>query len=356
MQSKTLVQKLMQKQSVPRMGYCDKIWREALQEWYDRKYFTQPFEIYFQSDMLEIWNIDRMPIRNVYEVIQESEEWVVAKDGAGAILKNWKNKSGTPEHIDFTMRDFATWQTMYKPHLMDLDENRCNFEASRNLIEQCNQLQLYATYGNLGIWELLRSSLGDMVMFESLIDDPAWIADFNETYTNFFIRYYQAIFEKAGIPDAIWVYDDLAYNKGLFCSPKILYELFLPFYQQLTGFFHAHGISVIFHSCGNMEALLPFIVEAGFDACNPMEVKAGCDVVRFAEKFGDQLTFVGGLDVRILENGDRASIRKEIQRITSAMRSMKVPYLFGTDHSVTPKVAFEDYRYAVDYFRENAWY
>jgi len=51
-----------------------------------------------------------------------------------------------------------------------------------------------------------------------------------------------------------------------------------------------------------------------------MEVKAGNDVFRFAERYGDRLMFVGGLDERILESKDRAVIRKGV---TDFMRGMK---------------------------------
>ena len=35
------------------------------------------------------------------EVIEETEETILKLDGNGAQLRYWKNKSGTPEHIDF---------------------------------------------------------------------------------------------------------------------------------------------------------------------------------------------------------------------------------------------------------------
>lgn len=79
-------------------------------------------------------------------------------------------------------------------------------------------------------------------------------------------------------------------------------------------------------------------------------------VVRFAEKYGDKLSFVGGFDVRILEDGDKAEIKKEVIRICDAMRKLKVGYVFGSDHSVTPKVKYESYVYALEVFKDNMYY
>ncbi len=254
------------------------------------------------------------------------------------------------------MKSFDIWKNKYKPQLLSYHHQRCDFTATEELLATCKDRNLFSIYGNLGIWELLRSSLGDVIMFESLLDEPEWMKDFNSTYTDFYMTHLSEIFKVNGQPDAFWVYDDLAYNKGLFCSPSLLKELFYPYYRKLTDFLHQLDIPVILHSCGNVEAALPFIIECGFDALNPMEVKAGCDVVRFAQNYGDKLAFMGGFDVRILENGDRCEIKKEVLRITKAMRETKTGYLFGTDHSVTPNVTFQDYQYAVECFKENAYY
>ena len=63
------------------------------------------------------------------------------------------------------------------------------------------------------------------------------------------------------------------------------------------------------------------IVAAGFDALSPMEVKAGCSAVWFAEKYWDRLAFVGGFDARLLESDDRAMIKREVAGFMKGMKS-----------------------------------
>jgi uroporphyrinogen-III decarboxylase len=94
------------------------------------------------------------------------------------------------------------------------------------------------------------------------------------------------------------------------------------------------------------------IVKAGFDVLNPMEVKAGCDALRFAELYGDQLAFFGGLDVRVLESGDQALIRREVELLVRGMRERGARYVFGSDHSLTPLIQLRNYQFAVDVFKE----
>jgi uroporphyrinogen decarboxylase len=136
----------------------------------------------------------------------------------------------------------------------------------------------------------------------------------------------------------------------------VLEDLIFPYYRELVDFFHGYDLPVVLHSCGGIGEALPLIVQAGFDALNPMEVKAGCDVVRFARQHGDRLAFVGGMDARVFERGDRDEIRKEIGRITGAMRGLGARYVFGSDHSISTNVKLAAYQYALDVFREHMRY
>jgi uroporphyrinogen decarboxylase len=152
------------------------------------------------------------------------------------------------------------------------------------------------------------------------------------------------------------VSEDLAYNKGLLCSPRMLERAFLPYFSELIEFFHGFGLSVTIHSDGNIEEAIPILIDAGFDAINPMEVKAGCDPLRLAERYVPRLAFKGGLDARVLETGDRALIRREVTRLVCGMKDRGARYIFGSDHSVSTRVSLASYRYAVDVYRENASY
>ena len=211
----------------------------------------------------------------------------------------------------------------------------------------------WSWYGHVFVWEVMRSSFGDLCMYENLLMDPGWVLDFNRVYTNFFKAHFQYLFKQNGLPDGIWILDDLAYKNGLFASPKVLEKLFIPFYAEIASYFHEYGLPVIFHSDGNITAAIPMLVEAGFQGLNPMEVKAGCDLLKLAEVFRDQLVFIGGLDVRVLETNDFVTIENEIIRLVEGMKKIGAPYIFGSDHTVTPLVRFRSYQHALDVYRKH---
>ena len=64
---------------------------------------------YFEFDMVMFGGIDPMPICGGDEIVEETDSWVVRRNGAGAVLKRWKHRSGAPEHLSFDMTS-RTWK------------------------------------------------------------------------------------------------------------------------------------------------------------------------------------------------------------------------------------------------------
>jgi uroporphyrinogen decarboxylase len=346
-----------------RVGFYDSPWEDTLGKWIDQGYPTDAEKKpiapgdHFGFDMTRVggW-FDAMPLRGVSETVEETDEWRSARNGAGAVLKYWKHKSGTPEHIDFRMTRREVWERDYRPHLLQADRQRLDVEAAKTALAKRRAEGYWTFYGHVFVWELMRSSMGDICMFESLVLDPDWIRDYNRVYTDFFKAHYKILLEEAGKPDGIWIYEDLGYSKGLFCSPAVLEELIFPYYKEMVDFFHSYDLPVVLHACGGITEALPLIVDAGFDALNPLQVKAGCDALSFAEKYGDRLAFVGGLDAMVLESSDRDRIRREVVRLVDGMKSRGARYVFGSDHSLSTNVRYEDFQHAVQVYRQHMKY
>ena len=299
---------------------------------------------------------DSFPLRGFSKIIEENDRWQIVLNGAGAKLKWWKEKSGTPEHIDFRMTGRDVWEREYRNNLLELNDDRINIKHAKEQYEKHKNGDKFTFIGDLFIWESLRRSAGDICMYESMALDPEWIHDYNRVYTDFYIKHYARLIEACGLPDGAMIYEDLGYSKGLACSPDTLEELYFPYYKELVDFFHEKRIPVMLHTCGGIEKALPLIINAGFDAINPMEVKAGCDTVRFAEKFGDKLAFIGGFDARILESGDKALIKRDVAKYIKDLKSLGARFFFGSDHSCSNKVEFGSYECAMETYKENMFY
>jgi len=387
--SRELIRAMLRGERVERVGLMESLWSDAVLLWVQDGYPTRvehkeageqrwrpedgrwveaeiageylepvpPWE-HFGYDLVGVspW-MDVMPIRDYDVVEEETDEWEVKRNGAGAALKYWKHKMGTPEHIHFRMTNREIWERDYRPYLLELDAERIDVRQNRKNYARAAGADRWVHMGHMFIWELMRQSMGDVTMYESLILDPGWLHDYSRVYTDFYKRHFAYTFEQVGLPDGIWLYEDLGYKNGLFASPRMLGELIFPYYHEMVAFFHGYGLPVVLHSCGSTAAALPLIIEAGFDALNPMERKAkDNDPFLFAEKYGDRLAFVGGLDTRVFETNDRDLIRREVAGYVDGMKARGARLVFASDHSISPNTRYDSYRYALDVYREHMWY
>ncbi len=378
--------RLYARQKPERVGFTDNLWADTIRKWVEQGYPTRrvrrtvkrtvtergadvereaeeekdqpvdPVE-HFGFDIAGVggW-FDMLPLRGFSEVVEETSEWKVTRNGAGAALKFWKNKSGTPEHVDFRMTSREVWERDYRPHLLQVDRERVKIESAREALERRRQAGYWTYYGHLFIFENMRRSLGDLCMYQSVLDDPAWIHDYNRVHTDFYKAHYRLLFEEAGVPDGVWMYEDLGYNKGLFMSPRVLQELFFPYFKEVVDFFHSYGCPVTLHTCGSTREALPMIADAGFDGLHPMERAAGNDPFEYAEKYGDRFVFVGGFDKRILETHDRDLIRRSTREYLRGMKARGARLVLASDHSISTNTDYGDFRCFAETWREEMAY
>lgn len=103
-----------------------------------------------------------------------------------------------------------------------------------------------------------------------------------------------------------------------------------------------------------MTQIFDDFVELGVEAYNPLEVKAGMDVMALRRQYGHQIGFCGGSDIQILETGDEAAIRKEVLRTLQAAKGGGM--IFQSDHSVSASVSGHTYDFIVKLVREYGQY
>lgn len=378
--SQQLINAMLSGGDPERVGLFEGFWNETLDRWATQGYPTEltirdgvektvpvdPFQ-HFHYDIHKTGGFfDTEPILGFSEVLEETDEWQIVRNGAGAAFKWWKHQSGTPEHIHFAMESKYIWEREYRPYLLKLNPDRFNckwwrgdnsLEDDRRDLETARKRGQWAFYGHVFVWEIQRSILGDLSLYQNVILDPAWIKDVARVYTDFFKTHFAYLIEQNGPPDGIWLFEDLAYRNGLFISPQMYRDLVFPYYAEIVEFFNnEYNLPVLLHTDGKIDEALPLIVEAGFQGLNPMEVKAGCDIFSYAEQYKENLMFIGGLDMRILETNDHDYIRSEVRKLIEGMKRREACFIFGSDHTITPRVNYDSYLAALDEYRETMMY
>ncbi|PIE31329.1 hypothetical protein CSA56_18560 [candidate division KSB3 bacterium] len=122
---------------------------------------------------------------------------------------------------------------------------------------------------------------------------------------------------KLGV-DAIWMGEDLGTQTSTLISPRMWRKRFKHRYQRMIETFRKENpeIIIIMHSDGAVAPLLHDFIDLGIDVYNPVQPNVpGSDPQELKDKFGDSISFFGGIDQQqLLPKGDPEEIRKEVQR------------------------------------------
>jgi len=148
---------------------------------------------------------------------------------------------------------------------------------------------------------------------------------------------------------------DFGTQNGPFISPAAYRKLYQPFHRRVNDWVHERTPWKTFiHSCGSVAALLPDIVDAGFDILNPVQCSAaGMDPKTLKDRFGDKLTFWGGgVDTqKTLPFGTPDEVRAEVrERIEIFGRGGG--FVFNTVHNVQANTPAENLVALYDAVRE----
>lgn len=360
MNPREIIKTLLAKEIPDRVGLNEHFWPYIMENGWAAQGMQKDVDFvdHFNLDIRKIvWFSCPGPRRDLECVVEESDEWVVKRDAWGASFKTWKRKAGTPEHVAFGISSPEIWNRDFRDAVQGIDVRKnVDLNAIGERYRKAMTDERFVTYGGLFVFEDLRRILGDVVMLASLLLEPEWIHDICTLLTEKYIAYYEMLFAEVGLPDGIHIYEDLGYTAAPFCSPSCHRELVLPYHKKLFGMFKDHNLPIIMHTCGDFSPHIDAIIESGVDCIQALEAKTGMDVVKLAEQYKDKLCFMGNIDIRALESGDRKRIKEECLGKLNGMKALRAPYVYMSDHSIPHSVALKDYEYMLELFWENAEY
>lgn len=352
-----------------RVPISDFFWGSFVKRWREELGLPADASPYYYYDLDWIVTVPNMdPWIRPFETLQETAEEVVVKTGFGTVMH---------KRFEFPMPEMRSWETdtfekLERVEFDDPRDRRRFYEAGDNQIAGVGD----GFQRNSPPWiESVRSLRPDFPVYGSMIEasecltrligqenSMLWMAEYPERMGAvinrigaFYLEMARAEIEAgAGLLDGFVVWGDVAYKKSTFMSPAYWRQYFKPWVAQMVELAHAHGLPVIYHGCGNVQAILPDFMEMGMDSYNPLEVKAGLDAVDLRRRYGHRLGFCGNSDIQVWETGDRDAIRREVLRKLNAAKGGG--FIFQSDHSVSSSVSGPTYDYIVQLVRQYGTY
>jgi uroporphyrinogen decarboxylase len=140
--------------------------------------------------------------------------------------------------------------------------------------------------------------------------------------------------------DCVFIGEDIAFKNGPMVRVDWLERHYFPRLKCVIKQLHAKGLKVMFHSDGNLNAIMDALIWSGIDALNPIEISAGMDLADLHRRY-PKLVFAGGIDVgHLLPFGTPQQIRDSVVK---AIEDTEGQILVGSSTEVFNIVPLENF-------------
>jgi len=322
---------------------------------------------YWDLDMIVITpNMD--PHITGIDVLEDSEERKVVKTGFGATIER-RRICPMPSYLDFETGSYDQMEALEFDDPMDERRYCCAIDDQINSVADELNLGLpsfiervdayaddFCVFGSVcDPHEMIWRIMGTENVLIKLAEAPARMACFIERLGDFLVGIVAGQIDAAkGRLSGVYIWGDIAYDHGMFFSPEYWRDVYKPQLRRICDTVHASGLKTIYHGCGNASEVFDDMIEAGVDAYNPLEAKAGLDVVELKRQYGRRWAFNGNIDVRVLATNERDMVRREVLRKLNAAKGGG--FILQSDHSVPSNVDPKTYDYVIELTRRYGKY
>ena len=249
-------------------------------------------------------------------------------------VRSWQDEHHGPIHSWETFEQFP-W-----PRIEDFDFSPFEW-AERNLPENMGVYTLTAHILEFATW-----LMGYETLCLKLYDEPDLVEALFHRIGELSDAYSRAVcdFERLAV---LWGSDDMGFKGGTMISAEHLRRLVLPWHASSARIAHEHGKMYWLHSCGNLEEIMPDIIDTvGVDAKHSFE-----DVIlpieEVSQRYGSRIGILGGVDVDFLCRADEPAIRHRVRAILDEC----IPrggFCLGSGNSVANYIPLDNYLIMLD--------
>jgi len=195
-----------------------------------------------------------------------------------------------------------------------------------------------------------RQLMGEEGLCMAYYDQPELIHDMMETIGRTAMAVLERASDKVRI-DQLSVHEDMAGKNGSLVGPNIIDQFIKPYYRRIWDMLESRGAKLFrIDTDGNVDSIIPSLLDAGINAMLPFEPAAGMDMVEIRKTYGRKLATIGGIDKFVLLKS-KQEIRRELEyKMQPLMQEGGT--VFGVDHRIPEKTPLDSFWYFVRTARE----
>lgn len=282
-------------------------------------------------------------------VLSDDGEYTTMVSWMGAVLRCRKdNPSMFYGHLEHPVKTRADWDR-YRERFEAATPGRTPADWQETWVPRLNAsadpigISVFPFFFRLGFY-----ALGMERFLTAFYDEPALIHDMFSYWSQFVTDVIRPLLKGVHWNCAVFG-EDLAGKNGPLVSPRVYDEFWAPYQAPIIDLLRQHGVKVICQwSAGRFDALLPSMLDQGFNCAWPLEVMAGMDAADLRRRYGRKLLLGGNIAKEAVIAGP-AAIDAEIERLLPVISDGG--FLPGLDDMASPDMPFDHYRYLIDKIR-----
>jgi len=217
-------------------------------------------------------------------------------------------------------------------------------EREFNALAECLPPGMKALGGvGNGVFEISMDLVGFEYLAYMMGDNPPLVSDLYQKIGDLMVDLWSTFLQRHRDTFAICRFgDDLGFKTSTLLSPETIRRQILPQYRRVISIIHASGRPFLWHSCGNIFAIMEDMIELGIDAKHSNED----NIAPFDDwitRYGDRIGLLGGIDLDLLCRESPDAIFNYVLESGTRFREQSNGFALGSGNSIPDYVPLEGY-------------
>ena len=334
-------------------GYQSGITAYAYERLKEKLRITSPTQIMERNQQLaeiEEEVLQRFGVDTRYVFLRPSSHWDPQERPDHSYRGEWGTRWRKPESsfyydpVEFPLTSVSIkdLETYPWPDPDDLSRVQGLREEARSIREDTS----YALCTTVsGVFEQSWYLMGLERTLIEIKENPALVENLLDKVLEIEIGIYGHFLNEVGdYLDLMEIWEDISTQNGPLIAPSAYREIIKPRTRELIQFIRGKTkAKIALHSCGSVSWALEDLIEIGVEVLNPVQVAAAAmDTRQLKEKYGDRLSFWGGIDTQgVLPRGSTKDVREEVRKRINDL-APGGGYLLAAVHNIQPDVPPEN--------------
>jgi uroporphyrinogen decarboxylase len=320
------------------------VWEKVVKH-YQLPAGTALLEEFFNNHIIKIgsdFNVNIWADNVGAELVSSGGPQVTALDAEGGLHTDefgcvWDRHGGMPHPVSYPLADD---HSQFDGYQMPDPRRKGRFDQARLLADRHRDQRF--VIGKLGmfLFERAWSIRGMEQLLTDMMVRPEWV---EELMDRILYEWNLPIIDQQldiGV-DGFYFGDDWASKLNLLFDPDSWRRFIKPRLAVCYRRVKERGGFVGQHSCGNISEIIPDLIELGLDFYNPFQ-PAVYDVGEMKNRYGDRLSFYGGVDLEgIVSHGTPEQVREEVLA-KAELLGKGGGYILQTSHTILDDAPLEN--------------